>query len=83
MLHYPNLKTILNVERVLKDADTMLNKEKIKEKLPNKIMHQTLNVVLDYLEESGKILVSDKGILWTFNENPKFKKLLENSTRVR
>lgn len=75
ILHYPNLKTVLEVEKVLKEADTLLNKEQIKARLPAKIMHQTLNVILGYLEGSGKILVSPKGILWTYNDNQKFKKL--------
>lgn len=83
ILHYPNLKTVLEVENVLKNSNNLLNKEQIKERLPAKIMHQTLNVILDYLEDSGKILASPKGILWTHNENPKFKKLVEKSTRVR
>lgn len=83
ILHYPNLKTVLEVEKVLKTAKILLNKEQIKERLPAKIMHQTLNVILDYLEDSGKILVSPKGILWTHNESPKFRKLVEKSVRVR
>ena len=83
IIHYPNLKTVLEVEKVLMKANTLLNKEQIKAKLPTKIMHQTLNVILNYLEKSGKIFVSGKGILWTFNENPKFKKLVEKSIRVK
>ena len=73
-LHYPNLKTILAVEKVLQEADEPISK--------NEIMRQTLSVVIDYLEESGKILNGKKGILWTFNENPKFKKLLRDSVEA-
>ncbi len=83
IIHYPNLKTVLEVEKVLKSSNTLLNKEQIKERLPAKIMHQTLNVILDYLEDSGKILATGKGIIWTFNESPKFRELKEKSVRVR
>lgn len=70
ILHYPSLKTVLMVERVLQDADTLLTREQLKKRLPMKVMHQTLNVVLQYLEESGKIMDGRKGILWTHNPSP-------------
>ena len=82
LIHYPNLKTILEVEKVLKEADVPISKNEIMRRLPKKIMRQTLNAIIDYLEESGKILNGEKGILWTFNENPKFKKLLRDSVGV-
>lgn len=81
-LHYPNLKTILAVEKVLQEADEPISKNEIMRRLPKKIMRQTLSVVIDYLEESGKILNGKKGILWTFNENPKFNKLLRDSVEA-
>ncbi|MFH1545023.1 MAG: hypothetical protein ABIE23_02975 [archaeon] len=83
VLHYPTLKTVLAVEDVLKNSKGLLNREEIKERLPTKIHHQTLNLILEYLEESGKIFIGKKGILWTYNESPKFKKLLEKSIQVR
>ena len=82
LIHYPNLKTILEVEKVLKEADVPISKNEIMRRLPKKIMRQTLNAIIDYLEESGKILNGEKGILWAFNENPKFKKLLRDSVGV-
>ncbi len=83
ILHYPNLKTVLMVEEVLKDADTPLSRNEIKRRLPSKVMHQTLNLILNYLEESGKILDGSKGIVWIFNENPEFRRILDKSVRVR
>ena len=64
VIHYPNLKTVLMVEEVLKKANDLMSREELKKKLPNKVMHQTLNVILKYLEDSGKILDGRKGILW-------------------
>jgi len=83
ILHFPNLKTVLMVENVLREAEEPLSKNEIKRRLPNKVMHQTLNIILEYLAESGKIMAGSKGILWIFNENPKFKKVLEKSILVR
>jgi len=82
LIHYPNLRTILEVENVLKEADEPISKNEIMRRLPKKIMRQTLNAIIDYLEESGKILNGEKGVLWTFNENPKFKKLLRDSAEA-
>tara|TARA_Y100000310_G_scaffold342439_1_gene445716 strand:- start:694 stop:912 length:219 start_codon:yes stop_codon:yes gene_type:complete len=70
------------VEKVLERCDTVTTKEELKEKLPKQIMHQTLNIILDYLEKSGKILVGSKGITWIYNENPRLKMLLKKAVRV-
>ncbi len=82
ILHYPNLKTVLQIEKVLREADTVISKNELKRRLPVGIMHQTLNVVLGYLEDSGKIFVGEKGITWVQQENPKLRKLLARAVRV-
>jgi len=82
ILHYPNLKTVLMVEKVLHEADTVISKNELKRRLPTQIMHQTLTLILEYLEESGKIMIGEKGITWIQQDNPKLKKLLERGTRV-
>ncbi|MFO7872822.1 MAG: hypothetical protein R6U26_04295 [Candidatus Undinarchaeales archaeon] len=81
-LHYPNLRTVLMVEKVLKNAETTLSREELKEKLPRKVMHQTLNVVLEYLEESGKILDGHKGIVWIYNQSPKLAKAISEAKEL-
>ena len=83
VLHYPTLKTVLAIENVLKESNVPLNKEGIKSKLETKIHHMTLNLVIAYLEDSGKIFIGKDGISWTFNENPKFQQLVNNAIRVR
>lgn len=82
ILHFPNLKTVLQVEKVLEGADTVISKNELKRRLPTQIMHQTLNLILEYLEDSGKIMIGAKGITWMQNDNPKLKKLLEKAVRV-
>ena len=82
ILHYPNLKTVLQVEQILQDADTVISKNELKRRLPTQIMHQTLTLILKYLEDSGKIIIGEKGISWIQQDNPKLKQLLQRGVRV-
>jgi hypothetical protein len=82
IIHYPTLKTMLMVEKILKNADTMIDREELKRRLPMKIMHQTLNLILIYLEEKGLIVDSHKGILWIYNPSPKLKKAIEMGREI-
>jgi len=79
ILHYPRLDTVLRVEEVLRKADTAISKSELIRRLPKQIMRQTLLVILDYLEKRGLIMVGNKGVLWVQNDNPKMKRLIENS----
>ena len=82
VIHYPNLKTVLMVEDVLKNANNLMTRENLKKKLPTKIMHQTLNVILKYLEDGGKILDGRKGILWVYNPSPKLDKAIKEGVEL-
>jgi hypothetical protein len=82
IIHYPNLKTVLMVEDILKKTNMLMTREQIKRRLPNKIMHQTLNVILKYLEDSGKILDGRKGILWIYNASQKLDKAIKNGVEL-
>jgi len=70
------------VEKILRDADKMIDREELKRRLPTKVMHQTLNLILKYLEEKGMIIDSHKGILWIYNPSPKLKKAIENAREI-
>ena len=76
IIHYPSLKTVLMVEETLKNSNRLMNREELKAKLPTKVMHQTLNVILSYLEEGGKIIDGRKGILWIYNPSKKLDKAI-------
>lgn len=82
IIHYPTLKTMLMVEKVLRKADTTIDREEIKRRLPVKIMHQTLNIILNYLEEKGLIIDSHKGILWIYNPSPKLKREIRKGREI-
>lgn len=83
VLHYPRLDTVLMVEKVLKKAELSISRNELLRRLPKQIMRQTLNVILNYLEEKGLIMIGEKGILWIHNESPKMKKLLKESVDAR
>ena len=82
IIHYPNLKTVLMVEEALKKSNKPLKREQLKSKLKNKIMHQTLNIILEYLEESGKIIDGRKGIIWMHNPSIKLDKAIKEGVEV-
>ena len=80
---YPNLNTVLMVENFLKNnRDIPLKISEIKKKLPKKIMHQTLIIILEYLWKSGKIIYGPKGVQWIYSEPEHLKKMFENSLEV-
>ncbi|GBE19940.1 MAG TPA: hypothetical protein ENG87_04320 [Candidatus Pacearchaeota archaeon] len=82
IIHYPSLKTMLMIEKVLKNAETIISREELKRRLPVKIMHQTLNIILNYLEERNMIMDGHKGILWIYNPSPKLKRAIEKGTEI-
>ncbi len=82
-LHSPRLTTILSVENTIKESERAISKAELKRRLVSGIMHQTLNTILDYLADSGKIVISPKGIVWTYIESPKLREILNNATQLR
>ena len=83
VLHYPRLDTVLMVEETIQDMEEYPTKTELWKALPKKVMYQTFCLILDYLEESGKIHTCDDGkIIWTWN--PKLiKKLREQNLIIR
>ena len=81
ILHYPRLDTILNVENIICKAKEPLSKNEIDRRLSKQIMRPTLNVILKYLEEGGKIAVLKEGIIWVYERDisKKLKKSLAES----
>lgn len=75
--HSPTLNTVLMVEDVLKNMnESLITIAELKRRLPKQVNHNTLMVILDYLEKSNKILVSLKGITWIHNTNLNMKQAI-------
>ncbi|MCD4760165.1 hypothetical protein K8R33_04735 [archaeon] len=73
--HSPTLNTVIMVEETLKDSEnSVITIAELKRKLPRQVNHNTLKLILSYLEISNKIFVTIKGITWIHSGNPNLKK---------
>ncbi|MDE1869160.1 MAG: hypothetical protein KGH60_04330 [Candidatus Micrarchaeota archaeon] len=55
------------VEKAIKDAKEYPSKRQLWLSLKKKVMYQTFNVIIAYLEESGKIVQKDGKIIWIWD----------------
>jgi hypothetical protein len=69
ILHYPRLDTILCVEEVIKKSKEPISKNELDRRLEKQIMRATLNVILEYLKDSGKIAQLKEGIIWIYRKD--------------
>jgi hypothetical protein len=67
LLHYPRLDTVLMVEETMRKNGEYRSKRSLWLALPKKMMYQTFMVILDYLEESGKIAIKESKVIWIWN----------------
>jgi exosome complex RNA-binding protein Rrp4 len=71
----PTLNTILMVEDALKNSlDSVVTIAELKKMLPRQVNHNTLMVILNYLEQGNKIVVGLKGITWIHSRNENLEK---------
>ncbi len=83
ILHSPTLESVFMVEETIQKYSQEFGKYQLWKKLPKKMMYQTFQVILDYLEQSGKIIIDKEGcIIWTFNP-ARIKRLLREDLMVR
>lgn len=79
----PTLNTILMVEETLKNMnESAITVAELKRKLPKKINHNMLKIILEYLEESNKIYVGMRGVTWIVNNNPVFRHELSEGSEI-
>ena len=83
VLHEPQLDTILMVENAIRKDKSYATKKELLQSLPKQIQYQTFNRILEYLESSNKIVFDGHQIIWVFPDNPKLKRLLETSVKLR
>ncbi len=81
--HSPTLNTVIMVEGTLKNMDeSVISIADLKKILPKQVNHNTLKIILEYLEESNKIVVSMKGITWIHNSNANLKKAISTGLEL-
>ena len=79
----PNLNTVIMVEEVLRNMDeSLISVAELKRRLPRKVNHNKLKIILRYLEESNKILFTTDGITWIFNPNPNLRKVISQGLEL-
>lgn len=82
VLHSPTLESVIMVEKTIQKYSQEYGKYQLWKKLPKKMMYQTYQVILDYLEESGKILIDNGCVIWTYDPEG-IKKILKTGVVVR
>ena len=81
--HWPTLNTVIMVENILRKINgSVISIAELKRKLPRQVNHNTLMLILQYLEESNKIFVSLRGITWIHNSNQKFKEAIKHGLEL-
>ena len=83
ILHSPTLESVIMVEKTIQKDSQECGKYQLWKKLPKKMMYQTFQIILDYLENSGKIIIDKEGcVIWTYN--PKMiRKLVSQGVKLR
>jgi len=78
-LHWPTLNTVMMVEECLKNTnESVVSVADLKRKLPRQVNHNTLMIILQYLEKSNKIAVTLKGITWIHNTNLNLRRAIKD-----
>ena len=77
----PTLQTVLMVEKFIKDNSGEYKKTELFKKLPKKVMWQTFQVIMEYLESSLRVVYDREGYavyIW----NPEFVKRFKNKPEL-
>ncbi len=82
-IHSPTLESVIMVEKTIKKYSQELGKYQLWKRLPKKMMYQTFQVILDYLQESGKIIIDKKGcVIWTYDPET-IKRIISSGVKLR
>jgi len=82
-LHSPTLESVIMVEAIVQKHSQECGKYQLWKKLPKKMMYQTYQTILSYLEESGKILIDKDGcIIWIWDPEG-IKKIMQSGVKIR
>ena len=67
----PTLQTVLMVEKFIKDNSRKYKKTKLFNNLPKKVMWQTFQVIMEYLENTLRVVYDKEGYI-VYIWNPEF-----------
>ena len=83
ILHSPTLDSVLLVEKAIQKHSQECGRYQLWKKLPKKMMYQTFHVILEYLEDSGKIIIDKDGIIIWTHDPQGIKKILQQGVKLR
>ena len=78
----PTLQTVLMVEKFIDDNSGAYKKTELFNKLPKKVMWQTFQVIMEYLENSLRIVYDREGYV-VYIWNPKFYEKIKNRPQIK
>ena len=81
--HEPTLATIRMVENTIRKSTNYPTKKALWQSLPRQVQYQTFKRIIDYLQESNKIILNDHEIVWVFVDNARLKRALHKSIGIR
>ena len=78
----PTLQTVLMVEKFIEENSGEYKKTDLFKNLPRKVMWQTFQVIMEYLESIHKIVYDKEGCV-VYIWNPEFFKKIKNRPVIR
>ena len=70
------------VEKAIQDSDDYPTRMELWKSLPKQMQYQTFKLILEYLENSNKIIFQKDKIIWIFANNKKLNSLIQGAVRV-
>ena len=78
----PTLQTVLMVEKFIEEHSGEYKKTELFNNLPKKVMWQTFQVIMEYLERSYRIIIEKDGTV-TYIWNPEFYEKIKNRPDIK
>ena len=78
----PTLQTVLMVEKFIDDNSGEFKKTEMFRNLPKKVMWQTFQVIMEYLESINKIVYDKDGYI-VYIWNPEFYEKIKNRPTIK
>lgn len=82
VMHSPTLNTVVMVESVLQKAKEIIKVSELKRRLPKQVMHSTVIQILDYLQSSGKVLITTKGVVWIYRAPEEIERMKQRGLEI-
>lgn len=78
----PTLQTVLMVEKFIDENSGEYKKTELFKNLPKKVMWQTFQIIMSYLEENMKIVYDQEGYI-VYIWNPEFYEKIKNRPAIK